>query len=209
MDSSVARAMTAEDEVGGCERGAATVDTLAPQAGSGGGNFDGRCPLSGAASGASAEDGVPADIKVFRRCEAGTISPVPSSVANGDLGATLRCDAGACADVDAGATERGAGVRERGAGVRERGAGVTECGAGVTERGAGVTERGAGATEYGAGATERGAGATERGAGVTERGAGVANGNPLREDGGALTLGGDAGKLTLGNVELRVGTGRF
>jgi len=155
---------------------------LSGQTGSGGGNFDKRSVLAGATSAeSSTEAGVPTDISVFRRCEAGTISPVPIKVANGDLCVALRCVAGPGAD---------------------------DVGTGVTERGAGVTERGAGVTERGAGVTERGAGVTERDADATERGAGVAKGNPLREDAGALMLTGATGKLTLGKVELREGTGR-
>lgn len=76
-----------------------------------------------------------------------------------------------------------------------------------TELGAGVIERGMGVTEW-AGVIARGTGVTERGMGVTGRAAGTANGNPFRDGGGAVTLAGATGKFTLGNVELREGTGR-
>jgi len=189
MDSSVARATTADEEVGTCEDSDGALGMPSGQTGSGGGSFDKRSVLAGATSAeSSTEAGVPTDISVFRRCEAGTSSPVPIKVANGDLCVALRCVAGPGAD------DVGAGVMDRGTGVIERDADETERGAGVTERGAGVTERGAGVTE--------------RDADETERGAGVAKGNPLREDAGALMLTGATGKLTLGKVELREGTGR-
>jgi len=155
MDSSVERPIAADEDVGACEGGGGNPLSVLPQSGSGGGSFDEGGALAGAASlEASAEAGVPNEVRVFRRCEAGTISPVPIKVANGDLSAMFRCEAGA----------------------------------GIADNGAGVIERGAG---------------------VTERGAGVANGNPLREDGGALMLIVATGRLTLGKVELRLGTGRF
>ena len=182
MDSSVARATTADEEVGTCEDSDGALGMPSGQTGSGGGSFDKRSVLAGATSAeSSTEAGVPTDISVFRRCEAGTSSPVPIKVANGDLCVALRCVAGPGAD---------------------------DVGAGVMDRGTGVIERDADETERGAGVTERGAGVTERDADETERGAGVAKGNPLREDAGALMLTGATGKLTLGKVELREGTGR-
>ena len=73
----------------------------------------------------------------------------------------------------------------------------------MTARGFGVTERGRGVTD--AGVTARGTDMT--GLGVIERALGTASGKPLRDEGG-LMLAGATGKLTLGKVELRVGTGR-
>jgi hypothetical protein len=180
MELSAARATTADVDVGACEGREGTSETPAAHAGNAGGSLGEAGALAGAASiGASAEWGVPTEVSVFRFCEAGTISPVPIKVAKCDLYGALRC-------VSAPRTEVGAGVIERAAGAIERGMGVTEC-SGVIARGAGVSARGMA---------------------VTARGAGIANGNPFRDDGGAVTLAGATGKLTLGNVELREGTGR-
>lgn len=162
MDSSFARAKTAEDEVRAGDGAAGKPGMVEAQSGRAGGSFDDEAgALEGAASStASADSGVPTAVRVLRRWDAGTMSPVPSRVANGDLCVRGRCGPATCrADIGAGESERTAGM-------------------------------------------------AEGGGGVTERGAGVAKGKPLRDEGGAVMLNGATGNLTLGKVELRVGTGR-
>src|SRR6187551_2820423 len=77
MDSSLARATTADEDVIVGEGGAKPANVL-PHRGSGGGGLDKRSVLTGALSiGSSTASGVPTEVSVFRRWEAGTISPVP------------------------------------------------------------------------------------------------------------------------------------
>jgi len=127
---------------------------LAAATGSGGSKLDERGELLGgaASNGSRAEDGVPTEVRVLRRCDVGTCSPAPSSVANGDL-CTPRTpdDTGATDAIELGAIELGAielGAIELGAielGAIELGA-IEPC-SGVTARGAGVTARGPSVTE--------------------------------------------------------------
>ena|SRR6188768_809255 len=91
IDSSVERATTAEDEVGPCDAGdGAPGKVVAHDGNAGGSHAAGGVALAREASaagsfGSSTEIGVPTEVSVFRRCEAGMTSPVPIRVVNADL----------------------------------------------------------------------------------------------------------------------------